>query len=382
MMNLDVERQLIEACKSNRVNKTTTLGEREHRSDVDKYLSLQRYQDELKCIFKTLPSILLHASELIETDSYQSVNTPIGSLIVSRDAGGKARVFRNACRHRGAKLVDGKGCSKRIVCPYHAWSYSTDGQLSNVPGQRHCFPQLNKQDNGLIPVPCAEKYGFIWMCPDIRNSECPDVHLDEHLGNMQSHLNWLAPQGLKVFNRSSQIWNGNWKLFSEGGLETYHFAFAHKHTIAPYFYNNTAVIDQISQHFRVVMPTKELETLSEESIRHCSHTLFFLLPNTALLIQKEHVDWLQFRPVDVDKTEITITSLVPEETDLTDPVQQNHWQKNFEITNRTLAEDWELGVSIQKAISNHALPHIQYGKNEWALQAFNEVLNTLLKGNG
>ena len=76
---------------------------------------------------------------------------------------------------------------------------------------------------------------------------------------MVSHMQWLDADNFTLFARTSENWGGNWKLFAEGGLETYHFAFAHKQTIASSFYNNTAVIDQLGKHFREVMPTKELE---------------------------------------------------------------------------------------------------------------------------
>ena len=380
-MNNELEIRLIDACKENRDNKTTSLGDKEYRSDIQKYLSEERFTSEVDKVFKTQPMILAHTSELPEPNTFQSVETPMGSVIVSRDAEGKVHAFYNSCRHRGARLVNGKGCNKRMICPYHAWSYSTDGKLANVPGQAQCFPELNKEDNGLISLACVEKYGLIWLCPGSEQEQA-DASLDTHLGQMVSHLEWLAPENYKMYERSREVWNGNWKLFAEGGLETYHFAFAHRDTIAPYFYNNTAVIDQLDQHFRVVMPTKALENAATEgspSLHDVSHTLFYLLPNSAFLIQKAHVDWIHFRPLSADKTEITITSLIPADADLDDPEQSQHWQRNFEITNTTLGEDWALGASIQQSLSSGALPYIQYGRNEWALQALSDILDELLE---
>lgn len=391
-MNKDLEKQLVEACRQNWTGKTTSLGAEVHKADTARYRCQQRFQDELNKVFNILPSMLLHSSELAEPDSFQPVATALGSLIVSRDASGKVHLFRNSCRHRGARLVKEKQCARRMICPYHAWSYATDGQLSNIPGQSHCFPGIDKENNGLITVPCAEKYGFIWLCPGAEEGSSAETHLDKHLGEMAAHLQWLAPQQLKFFQRTSKIWNGNWKLFAEGGLETYHFAFAHKATIAPYFFNNTAVIDQLGAHFRVVMPTRELESVEakaeaqsntqakvQPSLRDCTHTLLFLSPGSALLVQKAHVDWIQFRPIAVDKTEISVTSLIPAQVELDNPEQRAHWQKNHHITNLTLDEDWSLGESIQQTVGDQALPHIQYGKNEWALQAFNAWLDKRLR---
>lgn len=377
------EKALIADAKSKILNKTTSLKGDERKVDLDRYVCKETLKQEVLSLYNRVPTVLLHSSEVSEPNSYQAVQTTLGSLIVSRDASGKVHVLRNACRHRGAKLVDDKGCSKRIVCPYHAWSYSTDGELSNVPGHSHCFPSLDKSENGLIEIPSVEMYGFIWMCPIAEPESDLRSLLSEHLGEMEDELSGLNTHALKVFKRTKKNWKGNWKLFAEGGFETYHFTFAHKDTIAPYFHNNTAVIDQIGNHFRVFMPTKVLtaEESPEQqalSMHDCSHTLYYFTPNMGLLVQKEHIDLIQMRPLSVDETEISISTLIPSSADLQDPQQLRHWQKNNEITNRTLDEDWTLGASIQESINDNAIPYLQYGKNEWALHAFNQVLNHLI----
>ncbi len=377
-MNAIDEKSLIEQAKQNVSNKATSLGDAEHKVAIKKYCEQGRFDVEVERLFKRLPSPLLHSSSLQEADSFQSVDSILGSLIVSRDSEGKAHIFRNSCRHRGARLVDGKQCQKHIVCPYHAWSYATDGQLSILPAQQQCFPTLDKTQNGLLVVPSVEKYGFIWACPLATDIAEAEAHLDDYLGDMAGQLDWMAAGNLKVFQNTSKIWQGNWKLFAEGGLETYHFAFAHKQTIASSFYNNIAVIDQINKHFRVMMPTRELKKGDPQSIHDCSHTLFSLLPGPAFLVQKDHVDWINIKPLTPGKSEISITTLIPKDADLGDPQQLNHWQKNHHITNVTLDEDWALGETIQQSINERALPYIQYGKNEWALHAFGELIEAEL----
>lgn len=377
-MDLNIEQSLIADAKQHVADKTTSLGDEEYKADISRYLDQGRFDQEMQKIFRRLPSALIHRSELSEPDSYQAIETPLGGLIVSRDHEGKSHVFYNSCRHRGARIAEGKVCKKRMVCPYHAWSYTTDGKLHSLPGQSHCFPNLDKADNGLLRIPSVEKYGFIWACPTADSQEQAEATLDAHLGGMVSHLQWLNADALTFFQRTVRVWKGNWKLFVEGGLETYHFAFAHRETIAPSFYNNIAVIDQVDEHFRVVMPTRELETGPAQSLHDCSHTLFSLLPNTAILVQKEHADWIQSRPLSPTETEITITSIIPSEADLADQKQQQHWAKNHHITNVTLNEDWALGESIQASLNTRALPYLQYGKNEWALHAFNQVLDGYL----
>ena len=73
-------------------------------------------------------------------------------LVVTRDTAGQLRAFYNVCRHRGSRLVDGAtGCAKKLVCPYHAWTYELDGRLSGVPDSAS-YPTLDKGKAGLVPV--------------------------------------------------------------------------------------------------------------------------------------------------------------------------------------------------------------------------------------
>ena len=55
------------------------------------------------------------------------------------------RAFQNACRHRGVKLVDGRGtCACGFVCPFHGWCYDLSGANTFVP-RRGTFAEHNLQ---------------------------------------------------------------------------------------------------------------------------------------------------------------------------------------------------------------------------------------------
>ena len=55
-------------------------------------------------------------------------------LIIVRDKDLKIRVFHNVCSHRGFKLIDKPCTLKNVIrCPYHSWSYDTEGKLKATP---------------------------------------------------------------------------------------------------------------------------------------------------------------------------------------------------------------------------------------------------------
>lgn len=86
-------------------------------------------------------------------------------VVVFRDSHGKVQCLDNICPHRAAPLdqgwldtVDGHDC---VVCPYHAWAFSGDGRLRDVPAleNRGEWPK-----RPIVPsYPVEEKGGFIWM---------------------------------------------------------------------------------------------------------------------------------------------------------------------------------------------------------------------------
>ena len=131
------------------------------------------------------------------------------------------------------------------------------------------------------------------------------------------------------------------------------------------------------------MPTRRIEETAEQQpeqrqLRDFTHTLLTLMPTDSLLIQKEHVDWIRFRPIAPSATEITITSLVPDDPREFTPSQEAHWQRNLDITDRVLTEDFDLGEGIQRSLASGAISEIHYGCNEWALKAFNENIDRFM----
>jgi Rieske 2Fe-2S family protein len=164
------------------------------------------------CDLRDLPAPGAYATGVIG-------RTPV---VVLRDRDtGLLRGFLNACRHRGAQLLDGQGtCDKQIKCPYHAWSYGLDGALLGVP-YRTEFPAEVSQ-LGLVPIRVGAVGPFVMACLD---PAAPS--LEEWAGELPAALARAGVEGWDLAWELTYEVDASWKLFVENANDGYHIPFVH-----------------------------------------------------------------------------------------------------------------------------------------------------------
>ena len=97
------------------------------------YRSKALYDLEVEQILGREWNVVGRAAELPNPGDYFTYIVAGERIIVLRDPDGEIRAFPNACLHRVARLMEGRGNVKRITCPYHAWSYDLGGALVSAP---------------------------------------------------------------------------------------------------------------------------------------------------------------------------------------------------------------------------------------------------------
>ena len=118
---------------------------------------------ELERVIRPSWQIVCHTSEVPGPGDYRTLDYLGESVLVIRGLDGQLRAFTNVCRHRAMRLVEGDaGCAKKLVCPYHAWTYAADGRLTGVPMKGE-YPGLRLADNGLHPVDLEQWRGFVFV---------------------------------------------------------------------------------------------------------------------------------------------------------------------------------------------------------------------------
>ncbi len=190
------------------------------RSYLDpKFLQIEREQ-----VFHRSWQFVCHEEKLREPGSYVALSVEGQSVVAMRSGNGELKAFYNVCKHRGHELLFGEGKTKRITCPYHAWTYDLDGALVVAPRSEH-IENFSTGDVCLDPVQIEVFCHFVFVNLD------PDAApLAEQAGDLADEIMQYAPDlGRLTFStRLTYRIQANWKSVVDNFLECYHCPVAHK----------------------------------------------------------------------------------------------------------------------------------------------------------
>lgn len=370
-MDRDTEIALIDELLGLRAASMPFVEDAVTTSPVARYTDPARFDAEMARLFGRLPLLAAHGSELPGEGDYLARDLAGKPVLLTRQRDGSVKAFLNVCRHRGARLIDtGSGCRHRFTCPYHAWTYDAAGRLIAAPHFEVGFTGAEKGDFGLTELPAVERFGCIWVVAD------PGVEadFDAWLDPLAADLAWAGLGGLEVFATDETVWNANWKILTEGGLESYHFRVAHARTIAGLFHDTLSTYQMLGPHFRSILPRRTIDTLAETPrgkwhIREHANVLYSVLPNANFLVQGDHVVMIVSWPLAVDRSLTRISTLRPK-GELTAKAR-SYWEKNHALSKTTLDEDFALGEAIQAGVASGANDAFTFGRFEGALARFN-----------
>lgn len=193
------------------------------------------FELEQERIFGRTWLFVAHDSQIREPGQF--VRTQLGrhDMLVTRHRDGTIHVLHNACAHRGARICsvdDGKVGT--FTCPYHGWSFHTDGGLASVPHRKSYPDSFDPSDpcHSLRRAARVDTYrGFIFA-----SLAADGPSLTDFLGPMTAAIDNLverSPEGeIEVAGGSfRQEYRGNWKLHHENANDTVHPGFVHESSV-------------------------------------------------------------------------------------------------------------------------------------------------------
>ena len=187
------------------------------------YTSTEIHERETEAIFFKAWNYAAHVSQLAGPGDYVTVLIADQNIVVLRGQDGVLRAFYNVCSHRAHELLQGCGRTGIITCPYHAWTYHTDGRLRSAIGQKR-VEGFAAGEFGLKPVRLEEYAGFVFVNLD------PDAPaLAAEAGNLADDIKGYCPNvpELKFAHRLTYEIKANWKNVVDNFLECYHCSIAH-----------------------------------------------------------------------------------------------------------------------------------------------------------
>jgi Rieske 2Fe-2S family protein len=178
------------------------------------------YELELEKIISRNWFLAGHVSELAAPGDFKVLGIARESVIVVRGSDGAVRAFANVCRHRGSLVcLEKSGNTRKFVCPYHGWTYDTDGRLIAARSMPQGF---DRSEHSLGPVSYGEIHGLMFVC---FSDEPPS--LDGAVRDLAEPMALFDFPNLKVAAKNTYDIPANWKLCIENYQECYHCATAH-----------------------------------------------------------------------------------------------------------------------------------------------------------
>ena len=342
------------------------------------YRDAEFFAVEIERIFRPAWQIVAHESDLAAPGDYVTFDHIGESIILIRGEDGVARAFTNVCRHRGARIVEeANGCARRLVCPYHGWTYGTDGRLSGVPMKASYGAGFAMADHGLSPVEIDSWQGFLF----VRLTDDGGPRVAEMMAQYAGDIAPYRFADLRALGRVTvRPRSVNWKNIGDNYSDGLHIAIAHPGLSRlmgdGYGVEASAHVDRM----RGPILDRPSANLSERAYQHflppVPHlpperqrlwTYFKLWPNFAFDIYPDQVDFMAWTPLSPTRTLIReISYALPDDRRDMKAARYLNWRINRQVN----AEDTALVGRVQAGMASRSFSAGPLSDEEVALRHF------------
>ena len=97
---------------------------------------------EIDRVFAKTWLFLGHETEIPNAGDFVVREMALAPVILVRDDNSEIRAFLNSCTHRGTLICRlDFGNTRAFVCPYHGWTFGTDGTLHSMAMSRDTYEE-------------------------------------------------------------------------------------------------------------------------------------------------------------------------------------------------------------------------------------------------
>ena len=354
------------------------MADDESRIPVDAYRSAERFDAERRALFRGLPIIVAHGSELAAPGDFVTHDALGVPLVVARGSDGALRAFLNVCRHRGARLADAPcGNKKAFVCGYHGWTYGLDGGLIHMP-HAEGFPR--ECDRNLVPVAGRGAGGLRVGRARRRVRRLTWARSSDRWPTSSTGFGLARDVAFRTVHVRRRF---HWKLIVDAFLDGYHIKRLHRDSVYRFFLDNVNLADEFPPHVRSVVARKGLESArstprEQWRFRSVLSLTYFLFPNTVLVFHPDWVSRITLFPLAIDETLFTHTMIVPADADTDD--RRAHWDKTWRLIHENVFEREDMAAAewIQSGLGSGANESFACGRFEFPIRWFHDEVERAL----
>ena len=279
------------------------------------YTDADLFALEKERIFKREWLLIGRANDIPNPGDWFTFQVLDDPMLIVRGSDGRIRALSNVCRHRYMPVaLEGRGNDKRFVCAYHGWVYGTDGRLVAAPLMEGSTG-FEKGRCNLPEYRCELWQGFIFVNLDDQAAPLvPQLHEADAM-----LTNYRVDELVTGFSYDT-VWEGNWKLATENGMEFYHHMGLHGTTLEADIPARMATMDPAPPsgrftHTRCGYAPASLDRAEgfgnwprpgcsfSERERTTAYAIG-LFPNISLAMSTATHNWLSFIPLGPERTRV------------------------------------------------------------------------------
>jgi len=207
---------------------------RETEVHKDCYVDDEVFALEMAHLFANTWVFVGHASQIPKPGDFYSTMVGDQAVVMVRHSDQTVRVLYNRCAHRGVQVVhDGCGhTGKFFRCPYHAWTYKTDGSLLSIPLKKgYDFAEFDacEAKRGMTAVGAVTVYRDFVFCRLNTEGVGFEAFFGESLSTLDNMVD-RSPEGrLEVAGGVMRYMHHcNWKMLVDNQTDTCHPMVAHQ----------------------------------------------------------------------------------------------------------------------------------------------------------
>jgi phenylpropionate dioxygenase-like ring-hydroxylating dioxygenase large terminal subunit len=284
------------------------------------YTSPDWYAREIDRLFFKEWLFVGRADQIPNPGDYMSLDILEEPLVIVRDQQQQVRAFSASCRHRGTRIVSGQGSCRTFRCPYHAWTYSLEGELLGTPEMKQT-KEFDRSRYGLVSVRLETWDGFLFI-----NFDPNAASLGEFLGDLPATLARYRFADMVCTRVIFYDLACNWKVYVENAMEVYHVAFVHQKTIEEVLPTSVwSTVPSRGSYINLYGAAPgslallegdrgfpPIQGLGDKELGGSYIPLIY--PNTMLGVTVDCAWWLQILPTGPERTRVGVGSCFPRTT--------------------------------------------------------------------